>query len=232
MVAPSVSAFPLAWPAGWPRTPAYDRKPALFGVRVSRADGAKSLETLTIGEGVDRVLEELTRLGVRQGWGDIVISTNATTGKDGLPRSSDRQPVDPACAVYWVLDGERQCMAIDIYHRLGDNLAAVAATIAAMRQIERHGGAAILKRAFQGFKLLPASTGGATMGVEAAWATLERAVGNPPGISRPWNAEEARALVRRAKNAAHPDRHGGETGAFVLVTKAGETLAAHYGGTL
>ena len=38
-------------------------------------------------------------------------------------------------------------MAIDAYTRTADNLAAVAATLEAMRAIERHGGAQILERA-------------------------------------------------------------------------------------
>jgi DnaJ-domain-containing protein 1 len=46
-------------------------------------------------------------------------------------------------------------MAIDRYKRVADNLAAVAATLDAMRAIERHGGAEILNRAFLGFAALP-----------------------------------------------------------------------------
>jgi hypothetical protein len=48
-----------------------------------------------------------------------------------------------------------RCMAIDRYDRMADNLAAVAATLDAMRAIERHGGAQILDRAFTGFAALP-----------------------------------------------------------------------------
>ena len=47
-------------------------------------------------------------------------------------------------------------MAIDQYFRVADNLAAIAATLEAMRAIERHGGAEILDRAFTGFTALPA----------------------------------------------------------------------------
>src|SRR3954467_15855639 len=48
-----------------------------------------------------------------------------------------------------------RCMAIDRYTRVADNLAAIAATLEAMRAIERHGGGAILERAFLGFAALP-----------------------------------------------------------------------------
>jgi hypothetical protein len=46
-------------------------------------------------------------------------------------------------------------MAIDIYENVADNLAAIAATLEAMRAIERHGGAEILERTFTGFAALP-----------------------------------------------------------------------------
>jgi len=46
-------------------------------------------------------------------------------------------------------------MAVDLYDRIADNLAAMAATLEAMRTIERHGGAIILERAFLGFQSLP-----------------------------------------------------------------------------
>jgi hypothetical protein len=39
--------------------------------------------------------------------------------------------------------------------RAADNLAAIAATLEAMRAIDRHGGATILNRAFTGFTALP-----------------------------------------------------------------------------
>jgi DnaJ-domain-containing protein 1 len=46
-------------------------------------------------------------------------------------------------------------MAVDCYDHPADNLAAIAATLHAMRAIERHGGALILERAFTGFMALP-----------------------------------------------------------------------------
>ncbi|KVD37855.1 hypothetical protein WJ41_22830 [Burkholderia ubonensis] len=61
-------------------------------------------------------------------------------------------------AVYWeTRAGARRVMAIDQYTRVADNLAAVAATLDAMRAIERHGGARILERAFTGFAALAAA---------------------------------------------------------------------------
>jgi hypothetical protein len=86
---------------------------------------------------------------------DILISTNVRLRLDGLPRS-DQEPSDPGAAVYWQKKGKTmRCMAIDQYTRVADNLAAIAATLDAMRAIERHGGATILDRAFLGFAALP-----------------------------------------------------------------------------
>ena len=113
-----------------------------------------STRDLTVSDGIQRVLDELERMGVdRQ---DVIISTNVRTRLDGLPRSGEREPDDPGAAVYWQTPKEgMRSMAIDRYDRVADNLAALGATLEAMRAIERHGGAEILQRAFLGFAALP-----------------------------------------------------------------------------
>jgi hypothetical protein len=90
---------------------------------------------------------------------DVLISTNLKLRLDGLPRGDQGEPADPGVAVYWQPRQGKQmrCMAIDSYDRTADNLAAIAATLEAMRAIERHGGATILDRAFLGFAALPAT---------------------------------------------------------------------------
>jgi hypothetical protein len=73
-----------------------------------------------------------------------------------MPRAGQREPDDPGAAVYWrKRNQEMRAMAIDRYDRVADNLAAIGATLEAMRAIERHGGAEILDRTFRGFKALP-----------------------------------------------------------------------------
>lgn len=142
-------AYPLQWPMGWSRT--RDRKPSRFGHRQ---------RGLSPYEGATRVLRELEYLGISRA--DIVISTNVRTRVDGLPRANapPDPPNEPGVAIYWRrLSGRRyesRCMAIDLYTTVGANLGAVAATLDAMRAIERHGGAPILDRVFQGFIALPA----------------------------------------------------------------------------
>ena len=151
-------AYPLKWPDGWPRTAAHQRKRAKFGkgdrVYSSITPGASYAvkKDLTISDGAGRIAAELGTMGVREGqW---LISSNLELRNDGTPRSGQRAPADPGVAVYWTRKGKQQVMAIDRYDRVADNLAAVAATLAALRAIERHGGGQILDRAFEGFTAL------------------------------------------------------------------------------
>jgi hypothetical protein len=152
-----MNAFPLAWPEGWPRSRSGDIKRGRFNKRGKDRDGSswRPHEWLTVSDGVQRVLKELDTMGIdRQ---DVIISTNVRTRLDGLPRSDEKEPDDSGAACYWQdPSGTRRVMAIDIYSTVADNLAAIAATLEAMRAIERHGGARILERAFTGFSALPA----------------------------------------------------------------------------
>jgi len=151
-------AFPLSWPEGWKR--AKIRAHAAFNkTKEPRYDQQgqpvyQGKTRLSVADAVRRVLVELERMGIRED--DIIISTNVPLRLDGMPRS-DQEPSDPGVAVYWQKKNQpsMRCMAIDRYYRVADNLAAVAATLEAMRAIERHGGAEILNRAFLGFAALP-----------------------------------------------------------------------------
>src|SRR6476469_975099 len=95
-----IAAYPLTWPAGWPRTSAGDHTHGKFGSRRTRPGASYArTEDVTITEATQRVLEELQRMGIdRQ---DVVISTNVRTRLDGLPRSGEREPNDSGAAAYW-----------------------------------------------------------------------------------------------------------------------------------
>jgi len=156
-----MTRFPLYWPAGWKRTKPELRKSAKFSKRVHSSSGSgdtyrswSNHSEVTIAEGTKRVLEQLRALGVREG--DAIISTDLKLRLDGLPYSGQREPENPGVAVYWKRGKETQhkAMAIDQYTRIADNLAAIAATLDAIRAIERHGGAIIMEKAFLGFQLL------------------------------------------------------------------------------
>jgi hypothetical protein len=192
-----IPAYPLQWPVGWPRTPVSQQRHGKFHTMKRELGRAyNSQAEITIAEATKRVLAELGRMGTdRQ---DVVISTNLALRLDGLPRSGQAAPRDAGAAVYWqTRKGERRVMAIDQYYKVEENLAAIAATLDAMRAIERHGGAQILDRAFTGFTALPA-----------------------PSTKKPWREvmifgestptrEQLRQRYRELARTRHPDRAGG-----------------------
>jgi hypothetical protein len=99
-------------------------------------------------------------------------------------------------------------MAIDRYERVADNLAAIAATLEAMRAIERHGGAEILDRAFTGFAALPAP--------EQPWQTLGLETSRP-------TRDQVEEAHRRLAMKHHPDR-GGDHDAMARINAARDQL--------
>jgi len=212
-----IEAFPLCWPEGWKRMPAAHRRRAQFskGVRQysSQPGGSSWMRKgdLSVSDATTRILQELGRFGVLERQ-DIVISTNVRLRIDGLPRSGEREPDDPGAAVYWDdPSAGHRCMAIDRYDRVADNLAAIAATLEAMRAIERHGGASILDRAFTGFTALPAP--GQTAG---GW----REVFGFEAHEQP-DRDEIEHKYRRLRSTHHPD-NGGDAEKFHLVQTAYE----------
>ena len=229
-----IRAFPLEWPGGWKRTAPADRQYGRFGVKRSTTPGGYAQkQSVSVAEGVERLLAELRSLGVDRE--DIVVSTNVQVKLDGLPYSNRGEPVDPGAAVYWRLDGEDQCLAIDLYTRVADNLAALAATIDAMRAIERHGGAAIMKRAFIGLKQLGAGSS-VTMTATAAAEYLAGLLKEVPDADMPAqllaSPQNTRAVIRFARHTAHPDRNNGAREQWDLVEIAAQVLTAHHGVSL
>lgn len=201
----AIEAFPLSWPEGWRRTSAELRTRARFHRSEQRyGDGGsnwKDKKALTVSQAIDRVARELATLGA---WTtDTVISTNVPVQRNGMPYSNQKAPADPGVAVYWQKGKARRCIAIDRYDRVQDNLAAIAATLAAMRAIDRHGGAEILDRAFTGFTALPAPE---------QWFTIL-------GVSSHASRDEIEDAHRRLAMKHHPDR-GGETNEMARINYA------------
>lgn len=194
-----IPAYPLQWPAGWPRTPVSAQRYSNFG---SKKGSAGRVTDITVAEATQRVLTELARMGIDRG--DVVISTNLTLRLDGLPRSGQAAPRDAGAAVYWqTRKGERRVMAIDQYYKVEENLAAIAATLDAMRAIERHGGAQILDRAFTGFTALPAPT------ARRNWREVFDFTPHAQVTS-----VALRTRYRRLASERHPDRVGGSNEAM------------------
>ena len=196
----AITAYPLAWPAGWKRTASVQRRYGRFGtgetVRIHETYSRVERKPITIAQSTDRLLRELERMGIPAR--DVIISTNLELRLDGLPRSGQRRPEDPGAAIYWRDGAEQRCMATDLYTTVEDNLAALAATIEAMRAIERHGGAQILNRAFAGFAALP-----------APGQTTARGWREVLGVTPDENSLAiAQKKYRRLAAVHHPDRGG------------------------
>lgn len=201
----SITAYPLQWPAGWPR--AKHRKDAQFGKAEQKpGQSYKSKADITMADAMKRVRTELERLGIDVG-DDMIVSTNLKLNLAGLPRGDQGEPGDPGAAVYFQAlkpGSPMRVVAIDAYNRVRDNVAAIAATLEAMRAIQRHGGAQILERAFTGFAALTAP--GKTW-----WDVLEV----KPDATR----EAIDANFRRLARDRHPDQ-GGSQDAMAELTEA------------
>ena len=134
-------AFPLDWPAGWPR--AVDRKFSL--------PAGNSSKQPTWNKTVERLMRELRLLGAEH----VVLSTNQQLRRDGLPYQAPRRIEDPGVAVYFQLKGRALVMAQDGYWDMLDNMRSLALALEGLRQMERHGGGHMMDRASQGFAALP-----------------------------------------------------------------------------
>lgn len=206
-----IKAYPLQWPAGWKRTAAGLQQSGRFAKRVNSGYSYPRNESVSIAEAMQRLLAELDRMGVHAD--DVVISSNLALRLDGLPKSGQAEPADSGAAVYWRDAGRDRCMAIDVYTKVAQNIAALAATIEAMRAIERHGGAAILDRAFTGFTALPAPI---IMGGARPWREVLD-YGNSPA-----DREAITRHFRTLAATAHPDK-GGTDEAMAQLNAARDT---------
>lgn len=200
--------YPLCWPANWKRTT--NRARAQFGrMKTGFREGRSTYEgkgRVSMQDAIHRIAYELERFGVPEE--NVIISTNVPLNLSGVPRGDRGEPSDPGVAIYWKLKGKAQCMAIDRYDRVADNLAAVAATMEALRAIERHGGGSILERAFIGFAQLPAST-------NVDWrAVLGFMADSLPGVTM------IDSRFRELAKNLHPDKPGGDHAQMALLNSA------------
>lgn len=179
-----VTAEPLCWPTGKPRTRAVDRRPARFG------------GNWTVKRATTAVLEELRLLGVPD-W-NCIVSTNVALRRDGLPRSGQRTPDDPGVAVYFRLRKVPHVLACDAWNRVEHNLRAVALHIQALRGMDRWG-VGSLEQAFAGYRALPETTSA------SSWRAV---MGIDEGDEI--DAEALRSVYRELALKRHPDRGGSD----------------------
>jgi hypothetical protein len=136
------------------------------------------------------LMSELRKLGAT----DIVISSDVPVRQDGSPYADAARRIirNPGVAVYFTLKGKQMAMARDKFERVEDNLRSIGLAIEAIRAVERHGGAAMMERAFAGFTALPAPK---------RWPEIL-------GVPATASAAEIERAFKAAARRAHPDAGG------------------------
>ena len=172
-----IDAYPLQWPMGWKRTKT--RKKSQFKT--------------TFGRARDNVFHELKLMGV--GNCNVIMSTNLPLRRDGLPYAGMANPTDPGIAVYFRYKDKFMVLACDQYHKVEENVHAVAKTIEAMRGIERWGTSDMMERSFTGFQALPPP--------KNSWFDILE-------VHEKASAEEIRTAWREKAKLYHPDQGGSD----------------------
>lgn len=190
--------YPLSWPTGWKRTPAGSRRHAAFhSTKREYYQGGGSYlrkQALSVGEGLDRLNGELSRLGARR----VIISSNLRTRQDGMPHAQQARILDdPGVAVYFNLGGKSRVLACDKWASAAENLAAIAGHIHAIRAVDRYG-VGTIDQAFAGYAALPADTAADWRSVFgfAADAVVSLA--------------DVESKYRERAKVSHPDRGGSD----------------------
>lgn len=213
----TVAAFPLSWPAGFPRSAPTDRGRANFGTFKGAGwsrDRYVGKQAMTVADAKDRLITELERLAAR----NVVISSNLELCRDGTPRSGRRDPDDPGVAIYFHLNGKPHCLPCDRWDRVADNLTAVAKHIEAMRGIARWG-VGDVARAFAGFQALPPPS----EPQKRTWREVLRfPAGGPVGMTSAAFLEEVEARYRQLARERHPDCGGTNEQMVELTVAIGE----------
>lgn len=135
MSAQSPTAYPLAWPDGWPRHKGYRERWPSQG-RVT-----------TLSAALKECQDELRRLGAS----NVVLSSNVTLGAEN--------PSDPGVVAYCTYDGLQVAIPCDRWNTVAGNLRAIAKTIEAMRGMERWGAKHMIRAMFTGFTRSPQARG-------------------------------------------------------------------------
>lgn len=174
-----VKAFPLTWPAGFPRWKG-GRSTGAFKTSFDQAVGnvSRSLDMFAkdSGKKIDRP----------------VLSSNIDFSP--LVSRRDTRPADPGVAVWFSWDGMQVCIPVDRYATPAANLQAIHHIIEARRVELRHGTLALVRATFTGFKALPAPKG-------KHWSDILE-------VRRDASAEVLQANYKRLAKARHPDAGG------------------------
>lgn len=153
-MAERVNAYPLAWPANFPR--AAKRERGAFKTTLARA--------------LENVESSLRLFGKDSGKpvSGVVMSSNVTLGA--------HNPADPGVAVYFGWEQMQVCIPVDRYDTVAGNLQAIHHIIEARRVELRHGTLALVRATFQGFAALPPPRNWAAVLEIGAGAAISREV--------------------------------------------------------
>ena len=181
-------SYPLKWPEGWPRTKNYSRQ-------------AYARFKTTFPTARQQLYDELERLKARS----VVVSSWLPLRLDGQPRAdAARMRIeDPGVAVYFELRGRPMVMARDVYQTVHDNLRSIGLAIEHLRGLERHGGAQMMERAFDGFAAIAAPD------KIDCFVTL--------GVQPSASEDEIKTAFNRLAMTVHPDRGGSAEALHKLV---------------
>lgn len=199
-------AFPLEWPDGWKR--ASSRRRARYQVE--------------FGKALHDMKAELRRMKAQS----IVVSSNVPVKANGDPYADagSRRFEDPGVALYFFWNDSPWVVACDTWDLVKDNLRAVGLALEALRMFERTGASDLLRRAYTGFKALPApgqscAKVGLTPSEEVdCWKILE--------VSRDASREVVEAAYRAKAKTLHPDLGGSHDEMSRLNTARSEALRA------
>lgn len=127
------TAYPLAWPEGFPRT--RNREEGRFKTTLSSALANVQTSLRLFGSDSSKPITNL------------VISSNVTLGV--------QSPAEPGVAVYFTWENMQVCIPVDRYRSVAANLQAIHHIIEARRVELRHGTLSLVRASFTGFKMLP-----------------------------------------------------------------------------
>lgn len=193
--------IPIAWPAGWPRTPT-DRQDRVYPFKKLGSNGWRD-KFIWFAEARDGLLDELRRLAANS----PVVSANHPTDRYGVPTEWKKRVLDDGVAAYFQSSGPPMVMASDRFQSVAANLRSLALAIEAMRQLERHGGGTMMERALTGFVAL------------LARKDPHEILGVRPEAT----PEEIDAAFRQKAKSAHPDA-GGSAEAMQALVEARDRL--------
>lgn len=193
----SIAAYPLHWPAGFPRW------------KSGRAGGAFRTNFDTALSNVRKSLEAFAKDSGKK-IEQPVLSSNIDMNP--LTANTGKRPSDPGVAVWFTWDGLQVCIPVDRYDSPAANLQAIHHIIEARRTELRHGTLALVRATFTGFQALPAPAG-------QHWRDVLGLDSVPPAsISRATIENKYRDLARER----HPDK-GGTSEQMAQLNNARET---------